>query len=74
MAGRKRLSLEEVLEGVLASEEDFNELDSSEDEWSEEEPCERESFLFCNNTNVSQMQDFEPEIGRVFSGTPRCPP
>jgi len=47
MARQNKLSLEEVLERVLDSDEEFSNSDFTDSEWSEEEldPCERETLL-----------------------------
>ena len=58
MARPVRLTLEEVLERVLESDGDYSESNSSEEEWSEEEeePCERQSLLFCSDSSVDKVR------------------
>ena len=64
MARQAKLSLQEVLERVLDSDEEYSNSDFTDSDYSEEEPdpCERQSQLFEAGTNPDESQYHEQEL------------
>ena len=71
MAKNVRVSVDEILDAVLNSEDDYSEKDSSEIESSEEEePCERQSLLFPNSdVNICREITSDPPVGHFLPQT-----